>query len=216
RQLRVRRGEHPAAQRQQGQRDQGLPEVGDHHGKRRVLLESRGIPAVARRAGLARRGADRGDRLVTATLPGHSPASAAAPGAAAGAGGERGGGRAPRRRGATTPTAMLALLATLVVLSLAWGAFGGWVASAPSSAASDMVAVHEPLSLDARQLYESVADADVTITAALLASPRPPLAPLQRYQHDIATAAADLARIRAGPGGGNQPLNAALAAPART
>src|SRR5262249_62293752 len=100
RQLRVRRGEHPAAQRQQGQRDQGLPEVGDHHGKRRVLLESRGIPAVARRAGLARRGADRGDRLVTAPLPRHSPASAATP-----ASPESPAGRAPPPGGATPPPA---------------------------------------------------------------------------------------------------------------
>jgi hypothetical protein len=144
---------------------------------------------------------------VTATVSGRSPASGATPSSPASLAG-----RATRRRAATTPAALLALLVTLVVLSLAWGAFGGWVASAHSSAASDMVAVDEPLSLDARQLYESVADADVTITAALLASPRPPLAPLQRYQHDIATASADLARIRAGAGGGNQSLSAALAA----
>lgn len=59
-------------------------------------------------------------------------------------------------------------------------------------------------------MYESVADADVTITATFLARSRPPLAPLQRYQADVATASADLARLRAG--GGNQSLSAALAA----
>jgi hypothetical protein len=114
------------------------------------------------------------------------------------------------RRPATTPARMRALLAALVLLSLAWGAFGGWVASEHSSAAGDVVAVDEPLSLDARQMYESIADADVTITAALLANSRPPLAPLQRYQADIATASADLARLRAAAG--DQSLTAALAA----
>jgi hypothetical protein len=63
---------------------------------------------------------------------------------------------------------MRALLAGLALLSLAWGAFGGWVASEHSSAASTVVTVDEPLSLDARQMYESVADADVTITTTFL------------------------------------------------
>ena len=118
-------------------------------------------------------------------------------------------GHAARHPAATTPATMRALLAALVLLSLAWGALGGWAASEHSSAASTVVAVDEPLSLDARQMYESVADADVTITATFLGSSRPPLAPLQRYQADVATASADLARLRAG--GGSQSLNAALA-----
>ena len=119
-------------------------------------------------------------------------------------------GPAARRPAATTPTTMWALLAALVLLSLAWGAFGGWVASQHSSAAGSLVAVHEPLSLDARQMYESIADADVTITATLLASSQPPLPPLRRYQADVAQASADLARLQAG--GGNQELKTALAA----
>jgi hypothetical protein len=114
------------------------------------------------------------------------------------------------RRPATTPAMMRVLLAVLVLLSLAWGAFGGWAASEHSSAAGDVVAVDEPLSLDAQQMYESVADADVTITTAFLASSRPPLAPLQHYQADIATASADLARLRSAAG--DQSLTAALAA----
>ena len=117
---------------------------------------------------------------------------------------------AARRTAATTPGTMRVLMAVLVLLSLAWGAFGGWVASQHSSAASSLVNVYEPLSLDARQMYESIADADVTITATFLASSRPPLAPLQRYQSDIAKATKDLALLRAG--GGNQALTAALAA----
>jgi hypothetical protein len=105
---------------------------------------------------------------------------------------------------------MRTLLAALVLLSLAWGAFGGWVASEHSSAASAIVAVHEPLSLDARQMYESIADADVTITTAYLANSQPPLEPLRRYQGDLAKVAADLAKLQAA--GGNQAETAALAA----
>ena len=119
-------------------------------------------------------------------------------------------GRAARRLAATTPATIRALLAALVLLSLAWGAFGGWVASQHSSAAGSLVAVREPLSLDARQMYESIADADVTITATLLASSQPALPPLRRYQADVAQASADLARLQAG--GGNQELKTALAA----
>ena len=97
-----------------------------------------------------------------------------------------------------------------MLLSLAWGAFGGWVATVHSSAAQSLVSVDEPLSLDARQMYQAIADADATITAAYLAGSQPPLATLQRYQGDIATAATDLSRLRSG--GDSQTAGSALAA----
>jgi hypothetical protein len=147
---------------------------------------------------------------MTATPTRPRPARHAAPGPAPANPAVRSAARGARRPAATTPATMRALLAALVLLSLAWGAFGGWVASEHSSAASAMVAVDEPLSLDAQNMYESVADADVTITAALLASSQPPLAPLQRYQGDIARVAADLATLQAA--GGDQAETAALAA----
>ena len=115
-----------------------------------------------------------------------------------------------RRRGRSTPATLRALLATLVLLALAWGAFGGWVATVHSSAAQSLVSVDEPLSLDARQMYQAVADADATITAAYLAGSQPSLDPLQRYQRDIATAATDLSRLRSG--GDRQTASSALAA----
>jgi hypothetical protein len=109
--------------------------------------------------------------------------------------------RGTGRAALATPAALRLLLAGLVLLSLAWGAFGGWVAAEHSSAAGALVNVDEPLSLDAQQMYQSLADADATITAALLASSQPGLQPLQRYQQDIATASADLSRLRAGDTG---------------
>ena len=130
--------------------------------------------------------------------------------------------RVPGRRGRplATPTALRALLAGLVLLSLAWGAFGGWVAVKHSSAADSLATTDERLSLSARHLYQSIADADATITAAFLASSQPALPPLQRYNLDLATATSDLSGLQAavGPAGGAQnggsghPAGTALAA----
>ena len=142
---------------------------------------------------------------MTATLEQRPPASGGTRARA-----QRGVKRAARRRGLATPRAMLALLTALVLLALAWGAFGGWVASVHSSAASAMATVDEPLSLDAQQLYESIADADVTATTMFLASSQPSLASLRVYQGDIATAAAQLSTLRAA-GGQNRATGAALA-----
>ena len=139
---------------------------------------------------------------MTATLPAPAsrPAAHRAP---------RPAGPGLRRRAAlSTPGALRALLAGLVLLSLAWGAFGGWVATKHSSAAGALGTTDERLSLDARQMFQSIADADATITAAFLASPRPPLAQLQRYEGDLATAHEDLARLQAA--GGSQAEASAL------
>jgi hypothetical protein len=145
---------------------------------------------------------------MTATLPAGrtsgAPAHRAPPAPRRGALG------AARRHGLNTPASLRALLAGLILLILAWGAFGGFVATLHSSAAHSLVAVDEPLSLDARQMYQAIADADATITAAYLASSQPPLVTLQRYQNDIATAATDLSRLRSG--NGSQATGTALAA----
>jgi hypothetical protein len=108
---------------------------------------------------------------------------------------------AARRALLTTPAKLRAALAALVLLSLAWGAFGGWVATRHSAAAGSLATTDEALSLSARQLYQSVADADATITAAFLASSTPPRDRLGRSDLDLATAAADLARLQSAAGG---------------
>ena len=135
---------------------------------------------------------------MTATLP-----------AAAGAAGteSRPAHRATRSAGRSrrvllhTPGKLWALLAGLVLLSLAWGTLGGWVATRHSSAADSVVSANERLSLAARHMYQSIADADATVTAAFLASPTPPLGQLQRYEHDLATAHGDLSLLQAADGG---------------
>ena len=58
-------------------------------------------------------------------------------------------------------------------------------------------------------MYQSIADADATITAAFLASPTPPLRLLQRYELDLTTAHANLSELDAAEG--NPALGGALA-----
>lgn len=139
---------------------------------------------------------------MTVTLPATAGQAGAAGAAAAGAGHpgarrERG----PRRVLLHTPAKLWALLTGLVLLSLAWGALGGFVATQHSSAADSLVSVNERLSLDARQMYQSIADADATITAAFLASSTPPLAQLQRFEGDLGRAHADLSSLQAASAG---------------
>src|ERR1700746_3348286 len=94
-----------------------------------------------------------------------------------------------RLDGAATPVRLRLLLALLIVLSLAWGVLAALTADQHASAAADVVAVSEPLSLDAEQIYTSLSDADATAASAFLAGGLEPAAARQRYQADIAEAA---------------------------
>jgi hypothetical protein len=95
----------------------------------------------------------------------------------------------PRLDGATTPATLRLLLALLILLSLAWGVLAALTADQHASAAADVVAVSEPLSLDAEQIYTSLSDADATAANAFLAGGLEPAKARQRYQADITQAA---------------------------
>src|SRR6516165_4188410 len=90
---------------------------------------------------------------------------------------------------ATTPARLRLLLAGLVVLSLAWGVLAALTADQHASAAADVVAASEPLSLDAEQIYQSLSDADATAANAFLSGGLEPAAARQRYNADITQAA---------------------------
>ncbi len=90
---------------------------------------------------------------------------------------------------ATTPARLRLLLVILVLLSLAWGVLAALTANQHASAAADVVAVSEPLSLDAEQIYQSLSDADATAANAFLAGGLEPAAARQRYEADITQAA---------------------------
>ncbi len=90
---------------------------------------------------------------------------------------------------ATTPARLRLLLVFLVLLSLAWGVLAALTANQHASAAANVVAVSEPLSLDAEQIYQSLSDADATAANAFLAGGLEPAAARQRYEADITQAA---------------------------
>ena len=75
-----------------------------------------------------------------------------------------------------------------MIACLAWGAVAGFTAGQHASAASDVVAVSEPLSLDAEQVYQSLSDADATAANAFLAGGLIPPAKLKQYNADVAAA----------------------------
>ena len=90
---------------------------------------------------------------------------------------------------ATTPARLRLLLVVLILFSLAWGVLAALTADQHASAAGDVVAVSEPLSLDAEQIYQSLSDADATAANAFLAGGLEPAAARQRYEADITQAA---------------------------
>ena len=99
--------------------------------------------------------------------------------------------------GATTPRRLGLLLALLVLLSVVWGLLAALTANQHAAAAGDVVAVSEPLSLDAEQVYTSLSDADATAANAFLTGGLEPAAARQRYQADITQAAIRIEAARA-------------------
>jgi len=118
----------------------------------------------------------------------------------------------PRRAQATTPQLIGLAMVVLVVAAIAWGAVSAWTVSQHASAAADVVHVNEPLSLEARQLYQLLSDADVTATTAFLSGSAESLAMRQHYQTDIAEASADLSDLTAAAPAGEPRLTASLQA----
>ena len=125
----------------------------------------------------------------TAPLPAPAAVPLSAPGKVLG-----------RLRAGSTPTKLRLLLAALLAVSLLWGAVAAWTVAGHASAAGNVVAVSEPLSLDAQQVYRSLSDADATEAAAFLSGGLEPLALRARYQADIAQAANRLEAATAAAG----------------
>jgi hypothetical protein len=92
----------------------------------------------------------------------------------------------------TTPGRLRVLLLILVLVSLAWGALAAFTVNQHASAASSVVAVREPLSIDAQQIYQHLSDADNTAATAFLAGGLEPTAARQRYLADIQAAGTEI------------------------
>jgi hypothetical protein len=115
---------------------------------------------------------------------------------------------------ATTPGKLRLLLVILVVLSLAWGVLATLTADQHASAAADVVAAREPLTLDAQQIYRGLSDADATAASAFLSGGLEPAAARQHYDADISQAALGIEAAGAlvGPSGSASKDLAALSA----
>ena len=135
---------------------------------------------------------------------------------AAGAGPAAPARRAVRRRrpgfprASTTPGKVRLIRAGLVLACLAWGVLAALMVNQHASAAGEAAATSEPLSLAAQQMYQSLADADVTASTGYLYGRTPPFAYRQRYQRDIAAATADLKAVTAASGGPSGAIGASL------
>jgi hypothetical protein len=103
-------------------------------------------------------------------------------------------------RASTTPDKLRLLTVGLMLLCLGWGALAATTVGVHESAAADAVNASEPLSLDAQQMYQSLADADVAVSTGYLYGRTEPFANRQRYQHDIAVASADLKAVTSATG----------------
>ena len=94
------------------------------------------------------------------------------------------------------------MLAGLIVLGLATGAAGMIGVRQRADLVERVTARSGPLSVSAQQLYRALSDADATAASAFLSGGGEPPALRQRYQADVADAAAALAEV-SGAGGGD-------------
>ncbi|GAB2705409.1 hypothetical protein [Kitasatospora kifunensis] len=134
--------------------------------------------------------------------PRHQPAAPTAPQPTAPARLRR---RDQWRAAARTAPGQLRLTSIgLVVLVLGFGALTGWQVTDRSQAADQVVSHSQPLSQNAAEIYRSLADADTTAASGFLLAGNEPHQVRQRYQDDLAGAAALLSQAAAQSGGSGQ------------
>ncbi|MGW0117159.1 hypothetical protein [Streptomyces sp. NPDC003327] len=104
----------------------------------------------------------------------------------------------------TTPGRLQLLGAVLALLVVAFGAATWFEVSDRTSAAKDVVDRSQPLSADAAAIYRSLADADSTAAAGILAGTLEPAASRERYASDIATASRLLVKAAANTDGSTE------------
>ncbi|MEU6060770.1 hypothetical protein [Streptomyces sp. NPDC047097] len=106
-----------------------------------------------------------------------------------------------RAAAVTEPGRLRALGAVLALLLLVFGAVTALEVSGRAAAAEDVVDRSQPLSVDAADIYRSLADADTAAAGGFLAGPEEPAEVRERYEKDIATASRLLVKAAAGTGG---------------
>ena len=101
----------------------------------------------------------------------------------------------------TTDAKLRLLLLALLALTALWAGVAASSVAGRASAAANVRAVSEPLSLDAQRIYRSLSDADAAEAAAFLSGGQEPMPLRRQYQADIAQAARELETATAAAGG---------------
>lgn len=111
-----------------------------------------------------------------------------------------GGGPSARRARRSTPGALRLILLVLVALAIGWGALAAVTVAQHAAGAAKVVTTSEPLSIEAQQIYSSLADADVAVSTGYLHGSQASFSFQQEYDSDIATATADIEAATAASG----------------
>jgi hypothetical protein len=105
--------------------------------------------------------------------------------------------RSVRRSAASTPGRLFLVGVGLVVLALLTGVVGALAMQEKQSTIDNLVQHREPVAAASQQIYRSLSDADATASSAFLAGGTIPAKLRERYDLDIATAGANLAKASA-------------------
>ncbi len=102
------------------------------------------------------------------------------------------------RHAATTEPGRLRVIgAALAALVVAFGAVTAWQMTDRAAAADAVLTSSQPLTSDAADIYRSLADANTAASSGFLAGGQESAATRDRYERDIATAAAKLVNAAA-------------------
>jgi hypothetical protein len=105
--------------------------------------------------------------------------------------------RSVRKSAASTPGRLFLVGVGLVVLALLTGVVGAIAMQQKQSTIDNLVNHREPVAAASQQIYRSLSDADATAASAFLAGGTTPGELRDRYDLDIATAGANLAKAAA-------------------
>jgi hypothetical protein len=105
--------------------------------------------------------------------------------------------RSVRKSAGSTPGRLFLVGVGLVVLALLTGVVGALAMQQKQSTIDNLIEHREPVAAASQQIYRSLSDADATAASAFLAGGTMPTELRERYDLDIATAGANLAKASA-------------------
>ena len=105
--------------------------------------------------------------------------------------------RSVRKSAASTPGRLFLIGVCLALLAVLTGAFGAIAMQQKQNTIDNLISHREPVAAASQQIYRSLSDADATAASAFLAGGAMPAELRERYDLDIATAGANLAKASA-------------------